>query len=73
MILRPATLDDVRALAELGRSSFCATFEHLYKPEDLAATIYHALGINPELRLPDSQGRPVGLIDDGQAIAELFG
>jgi hypothetical protein len=44
-----------------------------YKPEDLAATIYQALGIDPELRLPDSQGRPVGLMDDGQAIAELFG
>lgn len=37
MILRPATRDDVPALAELGRSSFCATFEHLYRPEDLAA------------------------------------
>lgn len=37
MILRPATLDDVPALAELGRTSFCATFEHLYRPEDLAA------------------------------------
>lgn len=37
MILRPATRDDVPALAELGRTSFCATFEHLYRPEDLAA------------------------------------
>jgi hypothetical protein len=44
-----------------------------YKPEDLAATIYHALGIDPELRLPDTQGRPVALIEDGQPIQELFG
>ncbi len=44
-----------------------------YKPEDLAATIYHALGIDHELRLPDTQGRPVGLMDDGQPIIELFG
>ncbi len=44
-----------------------------YKPEDLAATIYHALGIDHEMRLPDTQGRPVGLIDDGQPIMELFG
>ena len=43
-----------------------------YKPEDLAATIYHALGIDHELRLPDTQGRPVGLMDDGQPILELF-
>ncbi len=43
-----------------------------YKPEDLAATIYHALGIDHELRLPDTQGRRVGLMDDGQPIMELF-
>ncbi|MBS0206756.1 MAG: DUF1501 domain-containing protein [Planctomycetes bacterium] len=44
-----------------------------YKPEDFAATIYHALGIDPDLRLPDSLGRPVALIDDGTPILELFG
>jgi uncharacterized protein (DUF1501 family) len=32
-------------------------------PEDLAATIYHALGIDPELRVPDQQGRPVQLVE----------
>lgn len=37
MNLRPATLDDAPALAELGRASFVAAFGHLYKPEDLAA------------------------------------
>ena len=36
MILRPASLDDVPALAKLGNESFCAAFEHLYKPGDLA-------------------------------------
>lgn len=35
MILRPASLDDVSALAKLGRDSFCAAFEHLYRAEDL--------------------------------------
>ena len=37
MILRPATLVDAAPLARLGRSSFCAAFEHLYDPADLAA------------------------------------
>ena len=37
MILRPATLADTAALTALGRESFCAAFEHLYRPEDLAA------------------------------------
>jgi uncharacterized protein (DUF1501 family) len=44
-----------------------------HHPEDLAATIYHALGIDPELRLPDSLGRPVALVEDGVPILELLG
>jgi hypothetical protein len=42
-------------------------------PEDLAATIYHALGIDPELRLPDSQGRPTPVVDGGRPITAIFG
>ena len=41
-------------------------------PEDLAATIYWALGIDPEIRLPDPQGRPVQIIEDGRPLVELF-
>lgn len=37
MKLRPATLEDVPALAALGRESFTAAFGRLYRPEDLAA------------------------------------
>ena len=37
MILRPASLLDAEPLARLGRESFCAAFEHLYRPEDLSA------------------------------------
>lgn len=37
MILRPATPEDTAALATLGRESFCAAFEYLYRPENLAA------------------------------------
>jgi hypothetical protein len=42
-------------------------------PEDLAATIYSALGINPHLQLPDAQGRPVSIVDGGRVLDELFG
>ena len=35
MILRPAKPEDAEALAALGRHSFCAAFEHLYRREDL--------------------------------------
>lgn len=37
MILRPATLDDIPALATLARESFVAKFGHLYQAEDLDA------------------------------------
>lgn len=42
-------------------------------PADLAATIFTALGIDPELRLTDPLGRPVALTDNGQVLADLFG
>lgn len=42
-------------------------------PEDLAATIYHALGVDPELRLPDATGRPTHIVDNGTPLLELFG
>jgi hypothetical protein len=34
-------------------------------PEDLAATIFSALGFDPESRLQNSQGRPVPLVENG--------
>lgn len=43
------------------------------RPEDLAATIYHALGIDHELRVPDAQGRPTHVVaNNGQPVLELF-
>ena len=42
-------------------------------PESLAATIYHALGIDPEMRVIDPLGRPVPIVDGGRPIVELFG
>lgn len=41
-------------------------------PEDLAATIYTALGIDPHLQLPDPQGRPVSIVDGGRVLESLF-
>lgn len=36
MILRDATLADAPAIAALGREAFCAAFDYLYQPDDLA-------------------------------------
>ena len=41
-------------------------------PEDLAATIYHALGIDHELRVPDAQNRPISVVEGGKPLPELF-
>ncbi|MSU41796.1 MAG: DUF1501 domain-containing protein [Pedosphaera sp.] len=43
-----------------------------YGPEDMAATLYHLLGINPfgEMRTPE--GRPVMLTNNGRVIKELL-
>ncbi|MGH7129883.1 MAG: DUF1501 domain-containing protein, partial [Planctomycetaceae bacterium] len=41
-------------------------------PADLAATIYTLLGIDPQLELHTSDGRPVRLTYDGKLIEELL-
>jgi hypothetical protein len=43
------------------------------RPEDLAATIYHALGIDHHLQLPDATGRPVTIVEGGRPLLDLFG
>ena len=40
-------------------------------PDDLAATIYHALGIDPATEIHDRQGRPWQLTL-GRVLHELF-
>ena len=42
-------------------------------PEDLAATIYHALGIDPQTQITDPLGRPGSLVAGGKPLVELFG
>ena len=42
-------------------------------PEDLAATIYHSLGVDPDLQLPDAEGRPIPIVHGGRPLRQLFG
>ncbi len=57
-----------------GRSDKDAAYpaEQPVSPEDLAATIFHALGIDPETRIHDAQGRPVSLVEGGKPLLSLF-
>ena len=76
-MLFPAVLagGGIRGGVVYGRSDKNAAFpaDKPISPEDLAATIFTALGIDPELRVADAQGRPVPLVDGARPLAELFG
>lgn len=64
----------VRGGTTFGQSDRNAAYpiSHSVSPADLAATIYESLGISPDLRIPDALGRPVPLVENGQALRELF-
>ena len=41
-------------------------------PEDLSATMYHLLGIDPEDEFLTPEGRPVKIVNDGKIIWEVL-
>ena len=41
-------------------------------PADIAATVYQALGIDHETRIPDQFGRPLPVLDHGRVIDGVF-
>lgn len=43
-----------------------------YTPQNMLATLYHHLGIDPASTLPDHTGRPIHLLDDTEKIRELL-
>jgi hypothetical protein len=44
-----------------------------HSPDDVAASFYHNLGIDPKKEFHTSTGRPVMIVRDGSVIPELFG
>jgi len=45
--------------------------ERPLKPGDVLATVYHVLGIDPRQTFKDHTGRPVAILDEGEAIREV--
>ena len=41
-------------------------------PEDLAATMYHLMGVDPEATVPDQTGRPVPISHGGQVVRQAL-
>lgn len=46
--------------------------ERPYTPQDLLATVYRHLGIDPQRTFSDLSGRPIHILNEGQPIAELI-
>jgi hypothetical protein len=65
----------VRGGSVYGRSDRDAGYpvEKPVSPEDLACTVYEALGIDPHGFIPDRQDRPVALVDGGRPLLDIFG
>src|SRR5947207_10473300 len=42
--------------------------ESAYRPEDVLATIYHVLGVDPRAQFQDAQGRPIPILPSGDPI-----
>ena len=45
--------------------------ERPVKPNDVLATMYRHLGIDPTRQLITREGRPISLLPDGEVIGEL--
>jgi len=43
-----------------------------YTPQNVLATLYHVLGIDPSVTIPDHNGRPQYVLDDRDPIKELI-
>jgi hypothetical protein len=43
-----------------------------YGPEDLAATIFHLMGIDPKTEFHTPDGRPVAIVNNGRVIQDLL-
>ncbi len=43
-----------------------------YGPEDLAATMYRLLGINPDEEFYTPEGRPIKIVNNGRVMSELL-
>ena len=46
--------------------------ENPYGPEDLAATMFTLLGVNPKDEVITPDGRPIAIVNGGRVIKELI-
>lgn len=61
-----------KAIAVHGRGMDRFYKESCASPEDVAATVLHALGIDPLAEYYTSTGRPITLVRDGHLSTHMF-
>lgn len=66
--LRPALPSDVQPLADLGHESFCAAFQHLYRPDDLDGFLKQAYAPEVVAREIADPQYVHSLADDGNRL-----
>lgn len=42
------------------------------EPQDILATVYHVMGVDPKIAFPDHAGRPIPILAGGEPIRELL-
>ncbi|MBI3462619.1 MAG: DUF1501 domain-containing protein [Planctomycetes bacterium] len=64
----------IRGGTVYGTSDAQAAFvkENPVRPADICATIYHCLGIDPDMLVPDRSGRPHPVANGGRLIREIL-
>jgi len=64
----------IRGGSVVGESDHQAAYvkDRPISPADVCATIYHCLGIDPDMTVPDRAGRPVPVAQGGQPIREIL-
>lgn len=65
----------IRGGSVCGASDARAAFvkDRPVRPADLVATVYHLLGIDPDLGVLDRTGRPVPVAQGGEVVREIVG
>ena len=67
----PIVVEGLRnAFGEWGRSAAYPSTNPVH-PADIAATIYHCLGIDPRAHVTDQQGRPL-VVSSGEVVQGLI-
>lgn len=72
-IIRRASLDDAEALSRIGAETFTETFGHLYPPEDLAAFLDAAYGLEKTRRDLADPAKAAWLVEvEGEVVGHAL-